>query len=114
MRGRSLLEAIAGLGVRPRKELLRRVIAQLCAGHWRTAARLADQLTMEASNFSDRHLAPMLRDGTLERRYPEMPTHPEQAYRTACMQGSLVPQQTLRNRAGGADGGSPRVYRAHW
>jgi len=87
----SLLEAIAGLGVRPRKEPLRRVIAQLCAGHWRTPAWLADQLKMEAGNLSDRHLAPMVKIGTLERRYPETPTHPEQAYRTAWIQSSLRP-----------------------
>jgi ATP-dependent DNA helicase RecG len=68
---------------------LRQVIGQLCAGHWRTAAWLADQLNIEAGNLSDRHLAPMVRHGTLERRYPETPTHPEQAYRTASVQGSL-------------------------
>ena len=87
----SLLVAIAGLGARPRKEPLRQVIAQLCAGHWRTPAWLADQLKMEAGNLSDRHLAPMVRYGTLERRYPESPTHPEQAYRTAWIQSSLLP-----------------------
>ena len=87
----SLLEAIAALGVRPRKEPLRQVIAQLCAGHWRTPAWLADQLKMEPGNLSERHLAPMVRDGTLERRYPETPTHPEQAYRTAWIQNSLLP-----------------------
>jgi hypothetical protein len=32
----SLLEAIARLGVRPRKEPLRQEIEQLCDGHWRT------------------------------------------------------------------------------
>ncbi|MFZ9751969.1 MAG: hypothetical protein ACO3B3_00220 [Cyanobium sp.] len=85
----SLQEAITGLGARPRKERLRQVIGQLCAGHWRTAAWLADQLTIEAGNLSDRHLAPMVRHGTLERRYPETPTHPEQAYRTASVQGGL-------------------------
>jgi ATP-dependent DNA helicase RecG len=87
----SLLEAIAGLGVRPRKEPLRQVIAQLCAGNWRTPAWLADQLKMEAGNLSERHLAPMVRDGTLERRYPESPTHPEQAYLTVWIQSSLPP-----------------------
>ena len=87
----SLLEAIAALGVRPRKEPLRQVIAQLCAGHWRTPAWLADQLKMEAGNLSNRHLAPMVRDGNLERRYPETPTHPEQAYLTAWIQNSLLP-----------------------
>ena len=87
----SLLEAIAALGVRPRKEPLRQVIAQLCAGHWRTPAWLADRLKMEPGNLSNRHLAPMVRDGTLERRYPESPTHPEQAYLTVWIQSSLLP-----------------------
>ncbi|MEB3257024.1 MAG: hypothetical protein VKN83_01770 [Cyanobacteriota bacterium] len=72
----SLLEAIAGLGVRPRKEPLRQVVAELCAGHWRTPAWLADQLKMEAGNLFERHLAPMMNEGSLERRYPETPTHP--------------------------------------
>ena len=91
----SLLEAIAGLGVRPRREPLRQVIAQLCAGHWRTPSWLADQLRMEVGNLSERHLAEMLKLGTLERRFPEKPTHPEQAYRTIAIQGSLrLPRST--------------------
>jgi hypothetical protein len=44
---------------------------------------------MEASNLSDRHLTPMVRVGTLERRFPQTPTHPEQAYRTISIQSSL-------------------------
>jgi ATP-dependent DNA helicase RecG len=90
----SLLVAIAALGVRPRKEPLRQVIAQLCAGHWRTPAWLADQLKMEPGNLSERHLAPMVRNYTLRRRYPETPTHPEQAYRTAWIQISLLPSKS--------------------
>jgi hypothetical protein len=86
-----LLEAIAALGVRARKEPLRQVIAQLCAGHWRTPGWLADQLKMQAGKLSDRHLAPMVKIGTLERRYPETPTHPEQAYLTVWIQSSLLP-----------------------
>jgi hypothetical protein len=46
---------------------------------------------MQAGKLSDRHLAPMVKIGTLERRYPETPTHPEQAYRTAWIQSSLLP-----------------------
>jgi hypothetical protein len=67
------------------------VIAQLCAGHWRTPGWLADQLKMQAGKLSDRHLAPMVKIGTLERRYPESPTHPEQAYLTVWIQSSLLP-----------------------
>jgi len=85
----SLLEPIAGLGSRPRSQPLRQAVAQLCAGHWRTTAWLAEQLRMEAGNRFDRHLTPMVRAGTLERRFPETPTHPEQAYRTISIQSSL-------------------------
>jgi hypothetical protein len=46
---------------------------------------------MEAGNLSERHLAPMVKIGTLERRYPETPTHPEQAYLTVWIQSSLLP-----------------------
>ena len=37
----------------------------------------------DASHLSKVHLAPMTKRGTLERRYPETPAHPLQAYRTA-------------------------------
>ena len=86
---RRLQEAIAGLGLRPRKELLRPVIEQLCAGEWRTPAWLAQQLGIEQGKLSERHLGPMVKVGTLERRFPDAPTHAEQAYRCKNTQGSL-------------------------
>ncbi|MDM7953495.1 MAG: hypothetical protein QUV07_09830 [Cyanobium sp. CZS 25K] len=64
----SLLETIGGLGSRPRKQPLRQVMGQLFAVHCRTPAWLATQLRMEAGNRFDRHLTPMVRVDTLERR----------------------------------------------
>jgi len=77
-----LQQVIASLGTRPRKEKLRQAIGQLCAGQWRSVAWLAALLKFEPRNLSDRHLTPMLKDGLLERRFPDIPSHPEQAYRS--------------------------------
>jgi hypothetical protein len=84
-----LRQAITSLGARPRKEKLRQVISQLCSGHWRTSAWLANQLNLDPGNLADRHLGPMVKAGTLERRFPDSPNHPEQAYRASLLQGPL-------------------------
>lgn len=78
----ALQQTLASLGARPRKEKLRQVLAQLCSYQWRTGAWLAQQLKLEPRNLADRHLGPMVKDETLERRFPGTPNHPEQAYRT--------------------------------
>ena len=77
----ALQQAFASLGTRPRKEKLRQVIGQLCSDQWRTGAWLAGLLNRQPQNLSDRHLSPMVKDGLLERRFPDIPNHPEQAYR---------------------------------
>jgi len=77
-----LQHVIASLGSRPRKEKLRQAILRLCADQWRAVAWLAALLQFEPRNLSDRHLTPMLKDGLLERRFPDIPSHPEQAYRS--------------------------------
>jgi ATP-dependent DNA helicase RecG len=86
--------AIAGIGKRPRKEKLREVIAQLCLDHWRTSAWLAHLLDIKVPNLVDRHLGPMVKDGTLERRFPDKLNHPEQAYRACQLQGTLLLNST--------------------
>jgi ATP-dependent DNA helicase RecG len=78
----ALHQALASLGTRPRKEKLRQVIGQLCSDQWRTGAWLAGLLNRQPQNLSDRHLSPMVKDGLLERRFPDIPNHPEQAYRS--------------------------------
>jgi hypothetical protein len=78
------------LGARPRKEKLRRVISQLCSSHWRTSAWLAQQLNLDPGNLAERHLGPMVKAGSLERRFPDSPNHPEQAYRASLIQVPLL------------------------
>jgi ATP-dependent DNA helicase RecG len=85
----SLVQAIAGLGSRPRKERLRAVMTQICANHWRSPSWLGNQLRIDPSKLTERHLGPMVKQGLLERRYPDQPTHAEQAYRAALSQGNL-------------------------
>ena len=85
-----LRQAITLLGARPRKEKLRRVISQLCSSHWRTSAWLAQQLNLDPGNLAERHLGPMVKAGSLERRFPDSPNHPEQAYRTSLIQLPLL------------------------
>jgi ATP-dependent DNA helicase RecG len=78
----ALHQALASLGTRPRKEKLRQVIGLLCADQWRSGAWLAQLLSYKPGNLANRHLGPMVKEGTLERRFPEKPNHPEQSYRT--------------------------------
>jgi ATP-dependent DNA helicase RecG len=82
--------AIQQLGERPRKERLRAVIETLCClREWTTPAELARWLNFRHGNLTERHLSPMVDEGSLERRHPESPTHPEQAYRSTRKQASL-------------------------
>ena len=75
---------VQGLGKRPRKDDLRRVILLVCAiREWTTPVELADWLGASRSNLSARHLGPMTEEGLLERRYPNRIQHPDQAYRVA-------------------------------
>lgn len=78
----ALHQALSSLGTRPRKEKLRQVIGLLCSDQWRTGAWLAQLLSYKPANLANRHLGPMVKEGTLERRFPEKPNHPEQAYRS--------------------------------
>lgn len=77
-----LQQVLASLGARPRKEKLRQAICQLCSVQWHSVAWLAALLKFEPRNLSDRHLTPMLKDGLLERRFPDIPSYPDQAYRS--------------------------------
>jgi hypothetical protein len=78
----ALQQLFASLGSRPRKEKLRQAICQLCSDQWRSVAWLAEILNHKPRNLSDRHLSPMVKDGQLERRFPDIPSHRKQAYRS--------------------------------
>jgi ATP-dependent DNA helicase RecG len=82
-----ILAAIGQLGARPRKVRLRAVIETICSQRdWTTPAELARWLNILPANLTDRHLSPMVKAGQLERRFPDTPTHAEQAYRSTGMQ----------------------------
>ena len=79
--------AIKHLGTRPRKARLRAVIEEICAARtWTTSGEIARFLSFSQRNLGSRHLMPMVEAGTLLRRYPDNPTHPEQAYRATQQQ----------------------------
>ena len=81
--GPELRALVNQLGPRPRKERLRAVIATICAHRdWTAPADLARWLDILPANLTERHLSPMVQAGQLERRFPDTPTHAEQAYRS--------------------------------
>lgn len=77
-----ILTAIGRLGTRPRKDKLRAIIEAICACRaWTTPAELAQWLGLRPDKLTERHLSPMIAEGRLERRFPDVPTHERQAYR---------------------------------
>ncbi len=85
-----LLAEIAALGERPRKERLREVIVRISnACGWVTATEFSRWLGFRHGKLTERHLSPMVEAGRLERRYPDSPNHPEQAYRAVERQAEL-------------------------
>lgn len=80
---------LSGMGRRPRTPALRAIILRLCEEAFRKPSELAEYLGFDKDKLLERHLAPMVAEGKLIRRYPDNPRHPDQAYRTA--QGALPP-----------------------
>ena len=79
----ALRARIGALGKRPRKQALRALILDIGrVREWTTAAELAAILGVGKRSLSTRHITPMADAGLLERRYPDHPTNPSQAYRT--------------------------------
>ena len=73
----------AAVGERPHPEALRALILEICRHRdWTTPAQLARWFDMHRRGLSNRHLRPLLKAGLLERRYPDRPNTPKQAYRT--------------------------------
>lgn len=81
---------IGGMGQRPRTPALRAIILRLCEEQFRKPSDLAAWLKFDQGKLLERHLSPMVTEGTLVRKYPDNPRHPEQAYRAA--QGALPPR----------------------
>ena len=72
------------VGDRPLPEALRTLILDICRHRdWTTPAQIARWFSMHRRGLANRHLRPLLEAGLLERRYPDRPNTPKQAYRTA-------------------------------
>lgn len=56
-------------------------ILALCADKFVMARELAETLQRGLDTLKNHSISKMIRDGKLELRYPEQPTHPRQAYR---------------------------------
>ncbi|MET0031744.1 MAG: hypothetical protein ABWU14_09710 [Limnospira maxima] len=64
------------------KEIVEQVILKLCSEHYLPLRTLADLLKREPDSIRNHYVNPMLKQSLLEARYPNEPTHPQQAYRT--------------------------------
>lgn len=63
-------------------ELLRETILALCSRKELTLSELAGLLNRSAPTLRIHYLGPMTKNGTLELKYPDKPSHPHQAYKT--------------------------------
>ncbi len=62
--------------------LTRNIIRNLCQGHFLTADQVGALMDRGKDKLQKNFLADMVQNQVLELRYPEQPTHPDQAYRT--------------------------------
>lgn len=85
-----LRNQIEHLGSRPRRETVAQLILALTEDRgWLEPAQLAAWLGMTVPHLSRRYLGPMTEAGQLVRLYPNRPTHPDQAYRSALVADAL-------------------------
>lgn len=78
----ALIPNVASFGERPDPEALRVLILDICRRRdWTTPRQLARWFSMHRRSLSNRHIRPLLQAGLLERRYPDSPNTPKQAYR---------------------------------
>ncbi len=79
----ALRAAIDALSGKPAASALRDVVVRLCEARWLTPRDIATILKRkDVSQLSEKHLAALVKDRKLERRYPRNQAHPSQAYRT--------------------------------
>jgi len=68
-------------------ELMRDTILKLCSERYLTVKRLAELLNRSSETIRTHYINPMWSEKLLELKYPDEPTHPQQAYRTLLSQG---------------------------
>ena len=69
----------AAQGWAPQEEQMRAVLA-FCEGDWRTLTEIAKALNRAESTVRTKYIAALLANSQLERRFPDQPQHPRQAY----------------------------------
>ena len=77
-----IMDELEELGQRANPETFRRVLRKLCDWKPLRAGELADLTGRDVQYLVHQYLSPMVEDGELEYTIPEMPNHPDQAYRT--------------------------------
>ncbi|MEG4800214.1 putative DNA binding domain-containing protein [Microcoleus sp. ARI1-B5] len=84
-----LLEIAAPIREKQRvsPELMRNTILKLCSERYLTVKRLAELLNRSSETIRTHFINPMLSEKLLELKYPDEPTHPQQAYRTLLSPG---------------------------
>ena len=79
-----LRKALERLSPKAGVEIVRKVILDLCTLGWWTPRELAEALGRKSpAHLSEHYLWPLVKRGMLERRHPDNPAHPQQAYRAA-------------------------------
>ena len=63
-------------------ELTKTIIRNLCSRGYLTADQIGELMDRGKDKLQKKFLAVMVADGELTLRFPEQPTHPDQAYRT--------------------------------
>ena len=67
----------------PDGEALQILILEICRRRdWTTPKQLAGWFDMHRRSLSNRHIQPLVKAGLLERKFPDSPNSPKQAYRT--------------------------------
>lgn len=69
-------------GYRPPAQEMRRVLQTLCRDRYLSLAQLAYLVGRNPEGLRTRYLTPMVRQGLLQLRYPNVPNHSRQGYRT--------------------------------
>jgi ATP-dependent DNA helicase RecG len=64
-------------------ELTKRIIRRLCSNQFLTAEQIGNLMDRRKDKLQESFLANMVHENQLHLRFPEQPTHPEQAYRTS-------------------------------
>jgi ATP-dependent DNA helicase RecG len=61
---------------------MRKIILEVCEDHFLSIKDLADLLERDSKALQEQYITPLLAEGLLELKYPDIKNHPDQAYRS--------------------------------